>query len=131
VSSIDLDISGIVPYFTNEDRIEQIFGLSKTNDMLKPIENPTIDHLRGHALINFLATCTHMGIDSHFDETELLAKNAFFSLCLLTATLKSTKLCVSEPNESMNEYLKILNIPIPKPMYLKNNSCVDGNYYNL
>ncbi|MDR2368004.1 MAG: transposase [Deltaproteobacteria bacterium] len=131
LSSIDLDTTEIIPYYSSRNYIEQIFDFSKNNAMLGPIRVHTVDGLMGHVLINFLTVISYMTINTKFNNTKFSAKNALFDLGLLIAKLINNKLHIYEPNKTMKSYLKILNLPMPKIIDIKTNSCVDSNYFKI
>jgi hypothetical protein len=131
LSSIDLPTTEILPYYSSANYIEQIFDFSNDKAMLEQINLHSIDGLKGHILINFLTLIASMTINSKFNNTHFSAKTALFDLSLLIAKLINNKLHIYEPNETIKSYLKILNLPLPKIIDIKTNSCLDSNYYNL
>ncbi|MDR0675849.1 MAG: transposase [Elusimicrobiota bacterium] len=131
LSSLDLEISEILPYYSSRSYIEQVFDISKNNAMLTPLRVHTIEGLMGHILINFLTVISYMKINSYLDNTKFSAKNVLFNLGLLIGKLISPKLYIYEPNASTKKYLKPLSISIPKIIDLKTNTCFNNDYFKL
>ncbi|MDR0549551.1 MAG: transposase [Deltaproteobacteria bacterium] len=131
LSSLDLDINEILPYYSSRNYIEQVFDVSKNNAMLLPLRVHSIEAVMGHILINFITVISYMKLNSMFDGTKYSAKNALFELGLLMGKVINSKIFIYEPNKSIKNYLKILNIPIPKIIDLNSNLCVNNDYFTL
>jgi hypothetical protein len=129
LSSIDLDVSEILPYYSSRNYIEQIFDVTKNNALLNPIRVHTVDGLMGHVLINFLTVITYMKLNSHFDNTKYCAKNVLYELSFLMGKLLNQKLFIYEPNKSIKKFFKLLNISIPKIIDLSANTCINNDYF--
>jgi hypothetical protein len=131
ISSINLEISEIIPYYSTSNYIEQVFDVSKNNDMLLPIHVHSIHGVMGHILINFLTIISNMKINSYFNSVKYSANNALFGLSLLIGRLRFSELHNCEPNKIMKDYLKILNVPIPRIIDVNTNTCLDNNYFDI
>jgi hypothetical protein len=131
ISSIDLEISEILPYYSSRNYIEQIFDVSKNNAMLLPIRVHSVHGVMGHILINFLTVISYMKMNSYFNLVKHSADNALFGLSLLIGRLRFPELHIYEPNKIMKNYLKILNVPIPRIIDVNTNTCLDNNYFDI
>jgi transposase len=131
ISSLNLETHEILPFYSSRNYIEQILDISKNNGMLLPLRVHSVEGVMGHILINFLTVISYMKINTYFENTKYSAKNALFELGLLIGKILDSKLYVYEPNKSMKNYLKLLNISLPKIIDLKSNQCYNNEYFNL
>jgi transposase len=131
VSSINLEVHEILPFYSSRNYIEQIFDISKNNAILLPLRVHTVEGVMGHILINFLTVISYMKINTYFDNTKYSAKNALFELGMLIGKLLDSKIYVYEPNKSMKNYFKLLNISLPKIININNNKSFNNDYYKL
>lgn len=121
LSSLNMEIFEILPYYSSRNYIEQVFDVSKNNAMLLPLRVHTIDGLMGHILINFLTVISYMKINSLLAGTKYSAKNAMFELGFLIGKIINSKISIYEPNKSIKEYLKFFHISIPRFINLYDN----------
>jgi hypothetical protein len=131
LSSLDLKISEILPYYSSENYIEQTFDGSKNIELLTPRCVHSLEGLIGHILLNFLTIITYMSINKWLNNTNFSLKNSFFMLGHLPAKFIYPYLYNYEPQEQIKPFLKFLNIPIPKIIDLKTTSCFDNVYFKL
>jgi hypothetical protein len=113
ISSIDLPIDEILPYYSSRNYIEQIFDISKNNAMLLPLRVHSIEGIKGHILINFLTVISYLSINKCFYKTKYCAKNAFYELSFLIGKILNDKIHIYEPNKKIKEVIKLFNIDIP------------------
>jgi transposase len=118
LSSIDLDIFEVIPYYSSRNYIEQIFDVEKIDTLLLPLRVHSIEALMGYILINFLTEISYFAINQEFINTTYGAKNALYELSCLYSKVLNNQIHTYEPNEKMKELLKILKIDIPKVLYL-------------
>jgi transposase len=121
ISSLKLEISEILPYYSSRNYIEQVFDVSKNNALLLHLRVHTTDAIKGHILINFLTVISYMSLNKLFDNTKYSAKNAFYELSFLIGKHLNNQLHIYEPNKSMKKILDICNLSVPKFIDLSNN----------
>jgi hypothetical protein len=131
ISSTNLEINEILPYYLNRNYIEQVFDISKNNAMLLPLRVHSVHGVMGHILINFLTVISYMKINSYFASEKYSADNALFGLSFLIGRLRFSELHIYEPNKIMKNYLKILNVQIPRIIDVNTNSCLDNSYFDI
>jgi transposase len=114
LSSLDLDIIEILPYYSSRNYIEQIFDVSKNNAQLLPLRVHSTEALMGHILINFLTVIGYLEVNKYFNLAKYCAKKALFDLSFLFGRVINNEINIYEPNKTMKEIAKILGIIIPK-----------------
>jgi hypothetical protein len=129
LSSLDLEIEEVLPYYSSRNYIEQIFDISKNNGVLLPLRVHSVDALMGHFLLNFLTVISYMKINSLLEKTRFSAKNMLYELGFLMGKYINDKIYVYEPNRSMKELLKLCQVQIPRIIDVKDKNCDKNIYY--
>jgi hypothetical protein len=113
ISSVDLNINDIIPFYYNRQTIEQIFDITKNNADILPLRCHNIDTYKGHLLLSFMATISYIIINNKFKTSKYNAMNAFSILHYLLCFNINGKFSINEPNRQMKDIFELLNIDIP------------------
>jgi transposase len=112
ISSIDIDINEILPFYYQRQTIEQIFDVSKNHVSLLPVRCHNLETFNGHLLISFLATIAYLLINSKFNSIKYNALNFFAIFHYLFCDIKGDTISIHELNKEMKEIMKFLNISV-------------------
>jgi transposase len=112
ISSIDIDINEILPFYYQRQTIEQIFDVSKNHVSLLPVRCHNLETFNGHLLISFIATITYLVINNKFNHIQYNALNIFSIFHYLFCDIKGDTISIHELNKDMKEIMKMLNISV-------------------
>jgi transposase len=114
VSSIDMDVSEVIPLYYSRQMAEQLFGISKDDLSILPIRTHTEARFRGLMLLSFISLIVYLKI-----RNTLHSKNTVEQLLSLMRNLKckvfsDNSFLVSEVNKKQRLAFETSDILVPK-----------------
>jgi transposase len=113
ISSLDLTIDEILPYYSSRNYVEQVFDVSKTNAMLLPLRCHSKETLMGHILINFLTVISYLAIEKQISNNKYTATKVLFEFSLLFGKIINNNIYIYEPTKTIKLLAKSINVNIP------------------
>jgi transposase len=113
ISSLEMPIEEVLPYYYSRQTIEQIFDTSKNYSRLLPIGTHTIETLNGHLLLSFMTTIVYLRLQRIFHKQKFNAIDLITEMRGVMCGVYEDHLHIYEPTAKQKEILKILKIEIP------------------
>ncbi|MDR2612007.1 MAG: transposase [Deltaproteobacteria bacterium] len=111
LASKNCNPSDILDIYYARQKIEQFFDTAKNMTNLMPLRLHSIEAIRGHLNINFLATIMYMIINFRLLKSKYSANFIFYHLARLYAKIyPSGTIIVQEPTKTQNNTIKNLNL---------------------
>jgi transposase len=119
ISSLEMPISEVLPYYYSRQTIEQIFDTSKNYARLLPLGNHDLTTFKGHLLLSFITTIVYLRLQKIFHKKNYNPIDFITELRGVTCGVYNDHLQVYEPTAEQKDILKILKMEIPPVLPLK------------
>ena len=113
VSSEAIDTQDILQLYYTRQAVEQIFDIDKNDLNLLPLRVHNEETFRGHLMLVFLASITHLLLVEKLQKSNYSAVQALSIFRNLKCKVYGKTILVKEPVKKMTDISKILNIKIP------------------
>lgn len=113
VSSDAIDVQDVLQLYYTRQAIEQIFDVDKHDLNLLPLRVHNEETFRGHLMLVFLASITHLLLAEKLQKSRYSAAQVTSIFRNLKCKVYENTILVKEPVKKMNDISKILCISIP------------------
>ena len=110
ISSEKIEECEVMPLYYTRQVVEQIFDTSKNNTDLLPLRVHSEETFRGHLLLNFMATVTHLSFNKMLKDTRFNADGAFVILRNQKCKVFVDCILPKETTKKMNDIYKQLKL---------------------
>jgi len=113
VSSEAIDTQDVLQLYYTRQAVEQIFDVGKNDVNLLPLRVHSEETFRGHLMLVFLASITHLLLAEKLMNSKYGAAQVLSIFRNLKCKVYDKTILVKEPVKKMNDISKILGIHIP------------------
>ncbi len=118
LSSVEMDVTEVLPLYYSRQQIEQVFDIGKNNADLLPLRVQTEDTFRGHLMITFLATVVLQQLQRYIigkrkKTSKINPEGILMQLRNQKCKVYSNNIIPQEPVKNINDVYKLLNIECP------------------
>jgi transposase len=113
ISSIDLSMDEILPYYYERQSIEQLFDVLKNEVNVIPIRCHNHKTYLGHIFVSFLSTITYLFVNNMFKSDKLNARSVFSNLKYLLCKQINGNIHVDNVDKTMRNIFTISKLSIP------------------
>jgi transposase len=113
-STIDIEISELLPCYYTRQSVEQIFDYLKNEADILPIRVHSKLAFNGHVLISFMTTICYIAISHALSKINISPRFAFEYLNSYYARKYTNRIIPDVSTKKINDVAKILKVKIPK-----------------
>ncbi|MDR1051693.1 MAG: hypothetical protein LBP95_11610, partial [Deltaproteobacteria bacterium] len=110
LSNTNIDPKDIISKYYIRQRLGQIFDIAKTEASLLPLRCHSDETLRGHILLNFIATVIHLLINNKVKNTTLNFYSIFETMYSLYINIYDTVSIIETPTSKENDIIEALEL---------------------
>jgi hypothetical protein len=120
ISTLDLEISDLLPTYYNRQTVEQIFDYMKNDANMLPLGNHIVSTFSGHIMISFMATICVVALNNALKDHNISFSSAIRRLKTYCCKVYDNFMSTDVPTKKVNDILKALKITIPTRIYFDN-----------